>query len=124
MEPQIEGAKVPEWPPEVAACQPWTSGTSELQYILETHYLFCRSAHSFSVLFCVCAQLCPTFCSPPGSSVMGFPRQENWSGLPFPSSGGLPDTGMEPASFASPVLAGGFFITAPPAVQVCCPFSS
>ena len=24
-------------------------------------------------------------CSPPGSSSMGFPRQENWSGLPFPS---------------------------------------
>ena len=23
---------------------------------------------------------------------MGFPRQENWSGLPFPSPGDLPDS--------------------------------
>ena len=25
----------------------------------------------------------------------GFPRQEYWSGLPFPSPGNLPDTGIE-----------------------------
>ena len=31
---------------------------------------------------------------------MGFPRQEYWSGLPFPSPGGLPDPGMETASSA------------------------
>ena len=29
---------------------------------------------------------------------MGFPRQEYWSGLPFPSPGDLPDPGVEPAS--------------------------
>ena len=29
---------------------------------------------------------------------MGFPRQENWNGLPFPSPGDLPDTGIEPMS--------------------------
>ena len=27
-----------------------------------------------------------------------FSRQEYWSGLPFPSAGGLPDTGIEPRS--------------------------
>ena len=27
---------------------------------------------------------------------MGFPRQEYWSGLPFPSSGDLPSPGIEP----------------------------
>jgi len=27
---------------------------------------------------------------------MGFFRQEYWSGLPFPSPGDLPDTGIEP----------------------------
>ena len=32
---------------------------------------------------------------------MGFPRQDYWGGLPFPSLGGLPDPGIEPAS---PVL--------------------
>ena len=41
---------------------------------------------------------------------MGFPRQEYWSGLPFPSSGDLPDPGIEPMS---PALAGGFFTTEP-----------
>ena len=35
-------------------------------------------------------QLCPTLYdpidgSPPGSSSLGFSRQEHWSGLPFPS---------------------------------------
>ena len=29
---------------------------------------------------------------------MGFPRQECWSGLPFPSPGDLPDPETEPAS--------------------------
>ena len=37
---------------------------------------------------------------------MGFPRQEYWSGLPFPSLGDLPDPEIEPAS---PALTGGFF---------------
>ena len=27
-----------------------------------------------------------------------FPRQEYWSGLPFPSPGGLPNTGIKPGS--------------------------
>ena len=29
---------------------------------------------------------------------MGFPRQECWNGLPFPSPGDLPDPGIEPRS--------------------------
>ena len=29
---------------------------------------------------------------------MGFSRQEYWSGLPFPSPGNLPDSGIEPRS--------------------------
>ena len=33
---------------------------------------------------------------PPPS--LGFSRQEYWGGLPFPSSGDLPDTGFEPGS--------------------------
>ena len=40
---------------------------------------------------------------------MGFPRQEYWSGLPFPPPGDLPDPGIKPASFVSPALAGRFF---------------
>ena len=48
---------------------------------------------------------------------MGFPRQEYWSGLPFPPPGDLPSPGIDPASLASPVipaLAGRFFTTVPP----------
>ena len=37
---------------------------------------------------------------------MGFPRQEYWSGLPFPSPEDRPNPGIEPMS---PALAGGFF---------------
>ena len=37
---------------------------------------------------------------------MGFPRQDYWSGLPFPPPGRLPDLELEPES---PALAGGFF---------------
>jgi len=29
---------------------------------------------------------------------MGFSRQENWSGLPCPPPGDLPDPGIEPTS--------------------------
>ena len=42
---------------------------------------------------------------------MGFPRQEYWSGLSFPSPGDLPNPGIKPKS---PVLAGQFFTTEPP----------
>ena len=42
---------------------------------------------------------------------MGFPRQERWSRLSFPSPWDLPDPGIEPMF---PALAGGFFTTEPP----------
>ena len=42
---------------------------------------------------------------------MEFSRQEYWSGLPFPSPGDLPNSGVKPMS---PALAGGFFTTVPP----------
>ena len=37
-------------------------------------------------------------------SSMGFPRQEYWSGLPFPSPGDLPDPGIKPTSLTSLAL--------------------
>ena len=43
---------------------------------------------------------------------MGFPRQEYWSGLQFPSPGALPDPGIR--SLVSPASAGEFFTTEPP----------
>ena len=43
-----------------------------------------------------------------------FSRQEYWSGLPFSSPGDHPDSGIKPASPASPALAGRFFTTETP----------
>ena len=42
---------------------------------------------------------------------LGFSRQEYWNGLPCPPPRNLPDPGIEPESFMSPALAGGFFST-------------
>ena len=42
---------------------------------------------------------------------MGFPRQEYWSGLPFPPLRDLSGPGIEPVSPMSPALAGGLFTT-------------
>ena len=53
------------------------------------------------------AKPCPTLCNPKASQVplsMGFPRQEYWSGLPFPPPGDLPDPGIKPTPLASPAL--------------------
>ena len=44
---------------------------------------------------------------------MEFPRQEYWSGLPFPSPGDLPNPGIKSTPLVSPALAGGFFTTEP-----------
>ena len=68
---------------------------------------------------CVCvsvlvAQSCPTLCDPMHCSPArlfcpwGLSRQEYWSGLPFPSPGGLPNLGIEPGS---PALQAGSFTT-------------
>ena len=43
----------------------------------------------------------PMYCSPPGSSVHGIPKQEYWRGLPFPSPEDLPNPGIEPVSHVS-----------------------
>ena len=58
------------------------------------------------VCVCVCVFSCslvsdslwPMDCSTAAPLSMGFPRQEYWSGRPFPSPGDLPSPGIEPAS--------------------------
>ena len=47
---------------------------------------------------------------------MEFPRQESWSGLPFPTSGDLPDPGIEPLSSAAAALTGRFLTTEEPGI--------
>ena len=80
------------------------------------HHSTSHQAHDRScVAICVCVPLLPALCSlwtvarqTPLS--MGFPRQD-WSGLPFPTLGDLPNPGIKPTSLVSPALAGGFFTT-------------
>ena len=45
---------------------------------------------------------------------MGFPRQEYWSGLPFPPPGDLLNPGVKPVALAVPAFSGKFFTTESP----------
>ena len=49
---------------------------------------------------------------------MGFPRQEYWSGLLFPSQGDLTNPGIKPLSLTSPALQAYYFITVAPGKQI------
>ena len=66
-------------------------------------------------LFVFCTK--PTLCHTPRTVAhqaplsTGFPRQEYWSGLPFPPPGDLSNPGIKPTSLLSPALAGKSFIT-------------
>ena len=68
---------------------------------------------------CLVAQSCLILCGPmtvarQAPLSMGFSRQEYRSGLPFSTSGDLPDPGIEPVSLESPELASEFFTTVSP----------
>ena len=66
---------------------------------------------------CSVTQSCPTLrdpvdCSPPGSTVCGiFQARIDWSGLPCPPPGDLPNPGIKPKVVKSPALVGQFFTT-------------
>ena len=45
---------------------------------------------------------------------LGIPRQEHWSGLPYPPPEDLPDSGIEPESPACPALQADSLPTEPP----------
>ena len=67
-----------------------------------------------------CPALCdPMDCSPPVSTSMGFSWQKYLSGLPFPSLGDLPDSGIKPVSLMSSALAGRFFTTSTTNLYCC-----
>ena len=46
----------------------------------------------------------PMTCGCQAPLSIGFPRQEYWSGLPFPPPGDLPEPGIEPESPMAPAL--------------------
>ena len=56
-------------------------------FILKNHVCVLSHAQLFATLWTVALQV-------PLS--IGFSRQEYWSGLPFPTSGDLPNPGIEP----------------------------
>ena len=72
----------------------------------------CQQVERLILCVCVCvcvyggglvAKSCLTLASPwtiahQAPLSMGFPRQEYWNQLSFPSPGGLPDPGIKPAS--------------------------
>ena len=84
-------------------------------FLYELFNAFCSISFHFLCCACVCSvmsdSLRPIECSLPGSSVMGFPRQEYWSELPFPSPRDLANPGIKPVWLA---LADRFFITVAP----------
>ena len=66
-----------------------------------------------SIRCCLVTQSCPTLAIPwtrvlQAPPSMRFPRQEYWTGLPFPPPGDLPSPGIEPES---PAFAGRFLTT-------------
>ena len=69
-------------------------GSDPICYLEEVKYVCCK-LRLFST------------CQAPLS--LGFFRQEYWSELQIPSPGNLPNPGIEPASLASPALAGRLF---------------
>ena len=72
-------------------CKMWKSKSL---YFLQ---VVCVLSHSpFATLWTVAHQI---------PLPMKFSRQEYWSGLPFPTSGDLPDLRIKPTSLASPALA-------------------
>ena len=65
------------------------------------------------VCVCVCVCVC-TVCSAVSDSLHPYGLQPaGWSGLPFPSPGDLPDSGIKPVSLVSSTLTGRFFTTGP-----------
>ena len=101
-------------------CPQFLTWLFDIQRILKTEILW--QAHMVAKLGLNCfvcyslSQSCSNFCNPKtvvhqAPLSMGFSRQEYWSGLPFPSPGGLPNPGIEPRS---PAFQADFLLSEPP----------
>ena len=99
-------------------------------YLFTSVYIRCPKLLLFLIRFqsaydsvcmyvCMCVCVCvfvqlfaiPWTVAPQAPLSVGFSRQENWSGSPFPSAGDLPNPVTELVSLVSPALAGKFFTT-------------
>ena len=80
----------------------YVSITSQFSAVLLTAHVLSPSPHVDDGL---ATKSCPTLATPwpvacQAPLSMGFSRQENWSGLPFPPPGDLSDPGIKPGSSA------------------------
>ena len=89
----------------LAGYSPW--GRKRVRQDLATKQLTGHGA-CWSKPFWSCLLCDPMNCNPQAPLFMGFPRQEFWSGLPFPSPRDLPYPGIQPRSLKSPALKGKF----------------
>ena len=99
-------------------CTSWTWVSSFFSLVRDVfHYNLFKYFLRCFLFFCVCVELLSCVqlfvdswtVAHQAPLSMEFSRQEYWSGLPFLNPVDLPDPGIEPVSFSSPALAGGFF---------------
>ena len=97
-------------------CEPkWEGNPKKREYMKLIHFTVGQKLKQHCKATIVLdAKLCPTLLWPPQTVAhqfplsTGFPRQEYWSVLPYPSPEDLPDSGIE---LVFPVPAGRFFTT-------------
>ena len=87
---------------------PWETGQSRSPLILFP-IIYCACVFNFSVVSECLTLWDPQTVAHQAPLSLGFPRQECWSGLPFPPAGDLPDPGIESVSPLALGLADGFF---------------
>ena len=95
----------------------WTCGTKKLNKLKNIKYLSWNEALHV-IFYCWLVAKSNSFVTPwtvahQALLSVGFPRQEYWSGLPFPPPRDLPYLGIEPISPVSPSLGGSVFTTEP-----------
>ena len=76
------------------SCQPWNHPYHLPYHLLHSHH----SRPSVQLLSHVWLFATPWTVTHQAPPTMGFSRQDYWSGLPVPSPGDLPDSGIEPRS--------------------------
>ena len=112
------------WGMTCKRCQKWQPALKTVLLRWSIHVMvsndicFCTSAAIIRVCVCVCVCVCTQSClilfdlmdcSHQAPLSVEFPRQEYWSGLPFPPPRDLPNSGIEPTSLAPPSLVGRCF---------------
>ena len=97
----------------------WTSFSFSFFFFFQWPKLlikhFCKSCFGLVTKSCL-TLVTPWTVAHQAPLSMGFPRQEYWSGLPFPSSEDLSNPGIEPKS---PALQADYLPTEPPGKSIC-----